>query len=113
MKCAQKLVLEDFVCWNENVKSLYLHSLSIESEANINCCQYILLNNRSVFHLTDQKFVLYSSFGAHPGERDKLPIVHEAGWATVPVWTGTENLAPTGIRSPDRPARNGSLYQVR
>ena len=29
------------------------------------------------------------------------------GWVDhMAVWTGTENLAPTGIRSPDRPARN-------
>jgi len=26
-------------------------------------------------------------------------------WAAGPVWTGAENLASTGIRSPDRPAR--------
>jgi len=38
-----------------------------------------------------------------PG-KDPVPIVHEAGWAPGPVWTGAENLAPTGIRSPDRPA---------
>jgi len=25
------------------------------------------------------------------------------------VWTGAENLDPTGIRSPDRLARSGSL----
>jgi hypothetical protein len=30
-------------------------------------------------------------------------------WATKLVWTGAENL-PTGIRSPDRPPRSGSLY---
>jgi len=36
-------------------------------------------------------------------EKDPVPIVQEAGWA--PVWTGAENLAPTGNRSPDRPAR--------
>jgi hypothetical protein len=29
-----------------------------------------------------------------------------------PVWTGAENLAPTGIRSPDRPARSKSLYRL-
>jgi hypothetical protein len=29
-----------------------------------------------------------------------------------PVWTGAENLAPTGIRSPDRPARSESLYRL-
>jgi hypothetical protein len=39
-----------------------------------------------------------------PG-KDPVPIVQEAGWAPGPVWTGAENLAPTGIRSPGRPAR--------
>jgi len=38
--------------------------------------------------------------------------VQEAGWAPGPVWTGAENLAPTGIRSQDRPARSQSLYQL-
>jgi hypothetical protein len=28
------------------------------------------------------------------------------------VWTGAENLAPTGIRSPDRPASRQSLYRL-
>ena len=39
-----------------------------------------------------------------PG-KDAVPIVQEAGWAPGPVWIGAENLAPTGIRSPDLPAR--------
>jgi len=39
-----------------------------------------------------------------PG-KDPTPIVQEAEWAPGPFWTGAENLAPTGIRSPDRPAR--------
>jgi hypothetical protein len=47
-----------------------------------------------------------------PG-KDAEPIVQEAGWAPEPVWTGAENLTPTGIRSPDRPARNQSLYRIR
>jgi len=42
--------------------------------------------------------------------KDPVPIVQEAGWAPGLVWTGAENLAPTGIRSPDRPARRQSLY---
>ena len=46
-----------------------------------------------------------------PG-KDPVPIVQEAGWAPGPVWTGAENLVPTGIRSPDRPARSQSLYQL-
>ena len=36
-----------------------------------------------------------------PG-KDPVPIVQEVGWAPGPVWMGAENLAPTGIRSPDR-----------
>ena len=32
-----------------------------------------------------------------------VPIVQEAGWAPGSVWTGAENLAPTGIRSPELP----------
>jgi len=55
-----------------------------------------------------------------PG-KDPVPIVQEAGWAPGPVWTGAENLAPigirspppTGIRPPDRPARSQSLYRLR
>jgi hypothetical protein len=43
-------------------------------------------------------------------EKDPVPIVQEAEWASEPVWTSAENLAPTGIRSPDRPARSESLY---
>ena len=46
-----------------------------------------------------------------PG-KDQVPIVQEAGWAPRTVWTGAENLAPTGIRSPDRPARSESLYRL-
>jgi len=47
-----------------------------------------------------------------PG-KDPVPIVQEAGWASGPVWTGAENLdPPTGIRSPDRPARSQSLYRL-
>jgi hypothetical protein len=44
-------------------------------------------------------------------ERDPVSIVQGAGWAPGPVWTGGENLAPTGFRSPDRPARSESLYR--
>ena len=46
-----------------------------------------------------------------PG-KDPVRIVQEAGWAPGPVWTGVENLAPTGFRSPDRPARSESLYRL-
>jgi hypothetical protein len=48
----------------------------------------------------------------YPG-KDPEPIVQESGWALGPVWTGVENITPTGFRSPDRPARNQSLYRLR
>jgi len=31
-----------------------------------------------------------------PG-KDPVPILQEAGWASGPVWTGEENLAPIGF----------------
>jgi hypothetical protein len=45
-------------------------------------------------------------------ERDPLPIEQEAVWAQEPVGTREENLAPVGIRSPDRPARSKSPYRL-
>ena len=30
-----------------------------------------------------------------PSEKDPVPILHEAGWASWPVWTVRENLART------------------
>ena len=33
-------------------------------------------------------------------ERNPVLIMQVAGWALGPVWTGAENLASTGIRSP-------------
>jgi hypothetical protein len=46
-----------------------------------------------------------------PG-KDPVPIVEEAGLAWGSVWTGAENLAHTGIRSPDCPAHSESLYRL-
>jgi hypothetical protein len=42
-------------------------------------------------------------------QRDAVPIVQECGW---PVLKRAENLAPTGIRSPDRLGRKESLYRL-
>ena len=53
----------------------------------------------------------HASAALQPG-KEPVPIVQEAEWAPGPVWTGTENLAPTGIRSPDRPSRSQSLYRL-
>jgi len=46
-----------------------------------------------------------------PG-KDPVPLVLKTGWTPGPVWTGAENLAPTGIRSPDCPACSQSLYRL-
>ena len=48
---------------------------------------------------------------SYPG-KDPVPIVQEAGWASGPVWTSAENLALTGIQSPDHPALRQSLYRL-
>ena len=37
----------------------------------------------------------------YPQERDPLPIIQEVEWAPRLVLTSAENLADTGIRSPD------------
>ena len=60
--------------------------------------------------------LLFHDHGTRRGQRhaptalyprkDPVPIVQEGGWAPGPVWTGAENLAPTGIQSPDCPARS-------
>jgi hypothetical protein len=48
-----------------------------------------------------------------PREGDAVPIVQEVGWTSGPAWTGPENLASTGIRSPERPTRSKSLHRLR
>ena len=50
---------------------------------------------------------------ALPREKDPLPIVQVVACAPGPVWMGAENLATTGTRFPDRPARSEWLYQLR
>ena len=48
----------------------------------------------------------------YPRERDPAPIVLEIGWAAGSGSTAEENLASTGIRFPDRPARSESLDRL-
>jgi len=47
-----------------------------------------------------------------PPEKEAPQILQENQWAAGQVWAGVENLAPTGVRSPDRPARSELLYQI-
>jgi hypothetical protein len=46
----------------------------------------------------------------NPGN-DPVPITQEAGWDPGPIWTSGKSR-PTGIRSPDCPARRQSLYRL-
>ena len=46
----------------------------------------------------------------YPKTRDLVTIVQEDGWAPGPVWTGAENLVPTGIWSLECPDCSKLLY---
>jgi hypothetical protein len=37
------------------------------------------------------------ALAAFPRERNPLPIIQNNGWASGPIWTGAENLVPTGF----------------
>jgi len=54
-----------------------------------------------------------SRLGRFTPGKEPVSIVLEAGLAPGQVWTSVENLDPTRIRSPDRPARSQSLYRLR
>jgi hypothetical protein len=46
-------------------------------------------------------------------ERKMVPVLQEGGRAPQSIWTGVKNIVLAGIGSPDRPARNESLYRLR
>ena len=48
----------------------------------------------------------------YPPGKTRYPFYRRLGGSPVSVWSGAENLVPTGIGSPDRPARSQSLYQL-
>jgi hypothetical protein len=43
---------------------------------------------------------------------DPIPLEQDVEWSRGPVWTGAENFALTGIRSPDRPARSEPRLRI-
>jgi hypothetical protein len=57
-------------------------------------------------------WVVNATPGRFIPKRDPAPIVQEAVWATDMVVTGTQHLAATAIRSPDRQSRRESLYRL-
>jgi hypothetical protein len=44
--------------------------------------------------------------------KNTIPVVQEATWTPGPVLIVAQNLTPTGVRFPDRPARSESLYRL-
>jgi hypothetical protein len=48
----------------------------------------------------------------YPRGRDLAPIVQEAGWAPGPIWTGTENLAPTGFVPQTVQSTHGTIRRI-
>ena len=49
---------------------------------------------------------------ALPPGKTRCSLYRRLGGPQGPVWTSAENLAPTRIRSQDRPARSESLYRL-
>jgi hypothetical protein len=70
-----------------------------------------LRESRGIALLCFQTSALQGGEGSasRPGPTLPVPTLQEAGWAPGPVWTGAENLTPTGSRSQDRPAPSQSL----
>jgi len=50
--------------------------------------------------------------GCFTPKKNTVIIVYEAKWAPGKVWTGEENLVHIGIRFPDYPACNETLYRL-
>jgi hypothetical protein len=48
----------------------------------------------------------------HPRERGPVPMVQKLQWASGPVRTGRENLAPNGIRTANHPTPSKLLYRL-
>ena len=119
-------------CWQKPVTGLISrphirHSLLMISEKIVKFCKIYNTIDKdrpttghggpegSTLSLTS---TLYGVGGQHhamaalPLGKNPVPIIQEAGCAPGLVWTGAENLAPTVIRSPDRPVRSESLYRL-
>jgi len=47
-----------------------------------------------------------------PPGKTRYTLCSRLSGAPGPVWTGEEKLAPTGIRSSDRPTRSHALYRL-
>jgi hypothetical protein len=97
----------------------YLNQLSYRT-IFVPCVQYIFSyrNFRQGISFQEQqsrsnKVVNATLRPLYRRERKTVPVLQEGGWAPQSVWTGVKNIVLTGIGSPDRPARNESLYRLR
>ena len=54
----------------------------------------------------------HASAALPPVKEIRYPLYRRLGGAPGPVWAAAENLASTGIRSTDSPARSESLYRL-
>jgi hypothetical protein len=57
--------------------------------------------------------VVYATPHRFTTGKDPVLILQTAGRAPQPVWTSAENISPTGVRTPIRPARSDFLYRLR
>ena len=73
------------------------------SGAEVYICSFFNLGVRQWWVVNVTLRLLYA------WERDLVSIVQWAGCVPEPVWTSAKNIAPNGIRYPDRPSRSGSL----
>jgi len=54
-----------------------------------------------------ERTVNATTWPLYPG-KETVRIVQKAGWGLRPIWMGEKNLATTGVRTPNRPARSES-----
>jgi hypothetical protein len=118
--CYIVVLLLLIICWNcyELLCLLYVrltvphsclrHEVRLPRTLTANPIGDASLRYFHLVHSSEWLFLLPAS----PGNCDPVGSVQEAGWAPGPVWTCAKKLAPTGIRSPDRPARGQSLYRL-
>jgi len=64
------------------------------------------------FNLGTRCVVSATPWPHYPWDVNPVAIVQEAGRPPGPLWKGAENLAATGIRSPDRSACNETIYRL-
>ena len=50
--------------------------------------------------------------GCFTPRKAPIPILQEDGWFSMSVWMVTKNVVHTGIRSPNRPPPNESLFRL-